>query len=144
MLTVVTSTCLSRQLSLEVLDSIQKVLFPFYDKKSMGILRSLVFKSKFDADCLRFESEAIRSHDEKDVAYHYFGERLALLLDEVQNPRPHGSFEHWLERRSGGRYVMLATLIGVVFAVLLGIAALGLSGYQTWIAYQAWKHPVQI
>jgi len=38
--------------------------------------------------------------------------------------------------------MMLATLIGVVFAVLLGMVSLAVSSYQTWIAYQAWQHPV--
>ena len=118
------------------------MLFPFNDKKSRRLLRSLVAKSDFDADCLRFEADALRSAEEKGVVFEHFGERLGVLLDEVENLRPHGLIEKWLERKSGARYVMLATLIGVILAVLLGIAALALSGYQTWIAYQAWKHPV--
>jgi hypothetical protein len=108
----------------------------------MKILKHLVSTSGFDPDCLRFESEAIRTQDEQNVSFYYFGERLAILLDEVENPRPRGLLEKWLERKSGARYVMLATLAGVVFAVLLGIAALAISGYQTWITYQAWQHPV--
>lgn len=108
----------------------------------MKILKSLVANGGFDADCLRIEFEAIRNLDEQELSFPHLGERLAVLQDEVENPRPSGSVEKWVERRSGARYVMLATLIGVVFAVLLGIAALGLSGYQTWIAYQAWRHPV--
>jgi uncharacterized membrane protein YdfJ with MMPL/SSD domain len=84
----------------------------------------------------------LRTEDEKDLCFQYFGERLALLLDQVENPRPYGFVEKWVERKSGARYVMLATLIGVIFAVLLGLLAIALSSYQTWIAYQAWKHPV--
>jgi len=38
--------------------------------------------------------------------------------------------------------MMMATLVGVLFAVLLGILSLGVSLAQTWIAYQAWKNPV--
>ncbi|EXJ66140.1 uncharacterized protein A1O5_10755 [Cladophialophora psammophila CBS 110553] len=114
-----------RQLALEVLDTIQKVLFPFSDSKSMRILKRLVTKS-----------------DEKGLCFQYFGERLALLLDEVENLRPHGVVERWVDRKSGARYVMLATLIGVIFAILLELTALALSAHQTWIAYQAWKHLV--
>ena len=131
-------------LALEILDSIQHVLFPFEDKRSMRILKRLVARRGFDPDCLRYEFEAFRRDEEKRTAFPYLGERLAILLDEIENPRAHGLFEKWLERWSGARYVMLATLSGVLFAVLLGMAALCLSGYQTWIAYQAWKHPMQL
>jgi hypothetical protein len=44
--------------------------------------------------------------------------------------------EKWFERKSGARYVMMATLIGALFAVLLGMASLGVSSYQAWIVYQ--------
>ncbi|KAB8356700.1 hypothetical protein FH972_024276 [Carpinus fangiana] len=96
----------------------------------------------FDRDCLRFEWTAIRHNTEKDMSYNYWLERLEILRDEVENPRPQGFVELWLERRSAPRYVMLATLIGVVIAVLLGAAALGISAYQTYVAYNAWKYPV--
>ena len=37
---------------------------------------------------------------------------------------------------------MLATLIGVMFAVVLGMAGLAVGGYQAWVSYQQWQHPV--
>lgn len=67
---------------------------------------------------------------------------MAELYEEIENPSPDGLFEKWLERRSGARYVMLATLIGVLFAVLLGILSLVASIFQAYISYQAWKHPL--
>ncbi|KAL3417856.1 hypothetical protein PVAG01_10866 [Phlyctema vagabunda] len=132
---------LPRQLALEALDSIQKVLFPLDDPKSKVLLQSLVSVAAFDPDCLRFESAAIRKLDEKDIPYHYFGARLADLYEELQDPTPRG-IERWFERKSGARYVMMATLIGVIIALILGIASLGVSVYQAWISYQAWKYPV--
>ena len=136
------SGALPRQLALECLDSVQKILFPLTDRKSKTLLLSLTSKSSFDPDCLRFDSASIRNKDEKDIAYHYFGERLAELYDELENPTPRGSLEKWLERRSGARYVMLATLIGVIFAVILGMAGLAVGGYQAWVGYQQWQHPI--
>lgn len=136
------SGALPRQLVLEALDSIQKIVFPYSDKKSQSILTSLVSSSSFDPDCLRWESAVFRNSDERDISYRYFGARLAELYEEVQNPRPHGRVEKWLQRRSGARHVMLATLAGVLIAVLLGVAALAVSIYQAWIGYQAWKHPI--
>jgi len=117
-------------------------MFPHSDPKSRAILRSLVSRSNFDPDCLRFESNSIRNPDEEDIAYHYFGSRLADLYEELQNPTPRGLIEKWLERKSGARYLMLATLVGVVIAVLLGILSLAVSTYQAYITYQAWQHPV--
>jgi len=133
---------LPRQLVLEALDSIQKILFPLSDAKSYSLLQSLTSTDSFDPDCLRFESASIRDAEEKDIQYLYFGSRLADLYEELENPKPRGWAVKWLERKSGARYVMMATLIGVAIAVTLGFAALAVSSYQTYIAYQQWKHPV--
>jgi hypothetical protein len=130
-----------RRLALETLDSLQKILFPS-DPDSQSLLRSLVSNSSFDPDCLRFESAANRSDDEKEIEYHYFGARLADLYEEIENPRPRGLVEKWFERRSGTRYVMMATLVGVITAVILGMAGLAVAIFQAWVSYQQWKHPV--
>jgi hypothetical protein len=98
----------------------------------------------FDQDCLRFESNSIRKDTEKQISYLYFGARLAEIYEELENPSPRGGFEKWLQRRSSARHTMLATLIGVSIAVLLGIAALGVSIYQAYDGYQAWQHPVNL
>ncbi|KIW21418.1 hypothetical protein PV08_01998 [Exophiala spinifera] len=133
---------LPRQLILEVLDSIQKVLFPLADEKSYALLQSLVSSSGFDPDCLRFESTSIRTAEETNISYHYLGARLAELYEESKNPTPHSLFDKWLERKSSARHVMLATLVGVFIAIVLGILSLAVSLYQAYVGYQAWKHPV--
>ena len=136
------SGALPRQLVLEFLDSIQKILFPLTDDKSRKLLLSLTTTASFDPDCLRFESTSLRNADERDITYHYLGTRLLELYEEVENPTPRSWVEKWLERKSGARYVMLATLIGVVIAVVLGMASLAVGGYQAWVGYQQWQHPV--
>lgn len=133
---------LPRQLVLECLDSIQKILFPLSDAKSRSLLQSLTTRFLFDPDCLRFESASIRNPDEKDIKYYYFGARLADLYDELEHPRPRGWLQKCIDRRSGARYIMMATLAGVLFAVILGMAGLAISGYQAWVGYQQWQHPV--
>lgn len=112
------------------------------DRKSRSLLQSLVSTASFDPDCLRFESASIRTSDERDISYFYLGTRLADLYEELENPTPRGWMEKWLERKSGARYALLATLIGVISAVILGMAGLAVGCYQAWIAYQQWKHPV--
>lgn len=133
---------LPRQLVLEVLDSIQKVLFPLQDAESYSLLRSLISKASFDPDCLRFESALIRNGEEKEIQYLYFGARLADLYEEMENPTPRGWAVRWLERKSRARHVMMATVVGVLIAIFLGLASLGVGVYQAWVGYQQWQHPI--
>ena len=63
------------------------------------------------------------------------------LFDEVENPKARGFLETWLEQRSKARHVMMATIAGVIFAVILSILALAVGIFQAWVSYQAWKHP---
>lgn len=130
-----------RQIALEVLDSIHLIIFP-PDTESQAILRSLVRKGSFDPDCLRYESASYRSLEESEIGYPYFGSRLLDLYEEVQHPQPRGLVERWLERRSGGRHVMMATLVGVIIAVVLGFLGLVVGCFQAWVAYMQWKHPI--
>jgi hypothetical protein len=125
---------------LEILDSLH-ILFPITDKKSYAILHSLTTTQDFDPDCLRFEFASLRTDDEKDICYYYFGTRLATLYEELENPTPRG-FEKWFQRKSGARYIMMATLVGVVIAIILAVASLAVSGYQAWLGYQQWQHPI--
>jgi hypothetical protein len=135
------SGVLPRELALEALDSVQQILFPLTDPKSKSLLRSLTASCNFDPDILRYDSSSIRNPYEKVIPYHYFGARLAELYEEMENPTPRG-FEKWFERKSGARYVMMATIAGVIFAIFLGMASLALGAYQAWIGYQQWQHPI--
>ena len=137
-----TSGSLPRQLTLEILDSIQNVLFPLADPQSRILLRSLAKSCSFDPDILNFEFRSVRNPGEENISYAFLASRLSELYNEMQNPQPRGWVGKFVERRSGARYMMIATLVGVVFAVFLGMLSLGVSSYQTWIAYQAWQHPV--
>ncbi|KAH7004847.1 hypothetical protein EDB82DRAFT_471592 [Fusarium venenatum] len=134
---------LPRQLVLEILDSLQGTLFPLSDPKSKKLARSLIKKCSFDPDILKFEVSSVRRIGEESVPYVYLADRLADLYNELQTPRPRSWLQRSMQRKSGARHVMMATLIGVVFAITLGMASLAVSSYQTWIAYQAWKHPVE-
>ncbi|KAI1161583.1 hypothetical protein F5B18DRAFT_429618 [Nemania serpens] len=132
---------LPRQLLLEVLDSTQRILFPLHDAKSRQLLGALVRSHAFDPDSLRFESSALRGLQEESLRYVYFADRLSELYEEVQSPQPRTWLDKQLQRHSSARYMMLTTLVGVLLALLLGVAALTVSAVQTWITYQAWKHP---
>ncbi|MCJ1332111.1 hypothetical protein MMC10_008803 [Thelotrema lepadinum] len=135
---------LRRLVYLEILDSTQKLLFPCNSRKSFALLKHLVHKHGLDASILSFESGSIRARASRETepSYQFLARRIMDLYEELQNPTPRGRFEQWLERRSGARYAMMATMIGVAFAVFLGFLSLGVSVLQAWIAWQTWKHPI--
>jgi hypothetical protein len=136
---------LPRELALETLETLQAILFPLTEPKSKALLLSLTSTTtqNFDTEVLRYDSSTIRNPLQVEaIPYHYFGSRLGDLYEELSNPTPRG-MERWFERKSGARYVMMATIAGVLLAIFLGMASLALGAYQAWIGYQQWQHPVQ-
>ncbi len=131
--------CISRRLALETLHTLQ-LLFPL-EEQSQTLLRGLISKQNFDPDCLRFGTAPYRLAHEREAGLRYWDSRLMDLYDEMENPKPRGLLDTWLEQRSKSRHVMMATIIGVATAVVLGILSLGVSIFQTWISYQQWKSP---
>ena len=99
----------------------------------MSLLRSLTNSpsNSFDLGCLRFELADIHREDKNEVTYYRSGDCLMALHTELENSKFRGLVEEWLERRSGAQYVMLTALVGVLFAVSLSIASLGVTSYQT-------------
>ncbi|KAM7190772.1 hypothetical protein V8F20_009568 [Naviculisporaceae sp. PSN 640] len=132
-----------RHLALEVLSTLT-ILFPppshpqFHQNQSL--LRSLVSKSHFDPDILRFGTTAYQLSSEQHQ-YPIFGHKLMALYTELEDPTPRGILDVWLEKRSKSRHVMLVTLAGVTVAIILGILSLAVSVFQAWISWQEWKHP---
>jgi hypothetical protein len=137
-----TSCLLPRPLALEVLDTIYQVLFPS-NKSTYALLSSLVRKNGFDPDMLQYEWTRYRREDDPEVTYAYFGVRLAELYDELQAPIPRYSWERKLQKYSAQRFMLMATMIGVFIAVVIGILGLGISGFQAYVSWQQWKHPVK-
>ncbi|KAI1414438.1 hypothetical protein F5Y13DRAFT_158548 [Hypoxylon sp. FL1857] len=130
-----------RQLAMETLNTLKYVLFPA-EAESQTILRSLVARDDFDPDNCRVDTSSWLPLEGEPNSYEYWGARLMRLYDELENPTPRGVLESWLERRSGARYVMLVTLVGVLIAILPGIFSLAVSVFQAWISWQQWQHPI--
>jgi hypothetical protein len=133
-------TCmLPRKLILEVLDTLHLVLFT-PNPASYKLLESLVSKHGFDSGLLAYASVPYRTSADPESSYLYFGGRLLALHNEMQSPRPRG----WLQERLGRKrdaYMLMATMIGVFIAVLIGFLSLAVSCFQAWVGYQQWKHP---
>jgi hypothetical protein len=132
--------CLPRELALETLYTLQ-LLFP-PGGNSQAMLRNLVSKHGFDPDSLRFGTAVFESSPyerKRALCFPVWGTRLMDLYDEIENPKPRGRLDVWLERRSKSRHMMLATAVGVFAAVILGLLGLCVSILQAWIAWQDWK-----
>lgn len=142
-----------------MLHSTQKIVFPLWDDASYRLLQDLTSTSSLDKEVLnsgmdsRSSASATVPHlhsatssitraGEEKIEFEYLGPRLLEIYHEMQHPRPRGDWAMWLERRSGSRYVMLATVCGVIFAIFLGMASLAVSSYQAHLAFQTWQHPV--
>ncbi|KAF3920988.1 hypothetical protein ABW20_dc0104582 [Dactylellina cionopaga] len=135
------SGALPRQLALEILDSIQKIIFPLSDPSAVALLQNLVAEKRFDGDCLQFEASAIREPHETNTRYMYFGARLAGIHDELESPTPRGFISRWAKRKGAG-HANIAAIIGVGLALLFGVVSLGLGAFQVWVSWQQWKHPI--
>ncbi|KAH8725962.1 hypothetical protein GQ44DRAFT_726338 [Phaeosphaeriaceae sp. PMI808] len=134
------ASVLPRALILEILDTLHSVIFPS-NPSSYKLVVSLISGEGFDEGLLTHASTPYRKCDDPDANYTIFGSRLIALYSELQSPRPRG----WLQERLGRKrdaYMLMATMIGVIIAVLVGIASSGVSVFQAWVAYQQWKHPV--
>jgi hypothetical protein len=132
---------LPREVILEVLDTIHKVLFP-PDLGSQKLLAYLVVKNGWDKGLLSDMSTSYRDDNDPDISYAYFGDRLEELHRELQTPTPHGWLQRRLKRKSE-TYMLMATMYGVIIAVTLGFLSLVAAVFQAWVAWQQWQHPVK-
>lgn len=78
----------------------------------------------------------------EETSYAYLTDMLMERHREVEDQAPRGWQKRRLEHGSGARHMMMAMMVGVTFAVVLGMASLEMTSYQSWIAYQAWQHHV--
>lgn len=138
---------LPRELALETLYTLQ-ILFP-HDNQTSKLILKLISKEAFDPNVGKHITNGtgdngieLKGEMKEAQKWKYWGSRMLDLYEELQNERPHGTWDVWVDRNSKNRHVMMATIIGVFIAVILGILSLCLAGLQTWISYRAWKKPV--
>lgn len=134
------SSIIPRSIILEVLDTIHCVLFPS-DLGSQEMLAYLVMKEDWDEGLLSDISTPYRRDSDAEMSYAYFGDRLEELYKELMHPTPHGWLQRRLQRKNE-TYMLMATMYGVIIAVMLGFLSLIAAIFQSWVAWQQWKHPV--
>jgi len=109
------------QLLLEVLDSIQYLLFP-NDKRSYKSLEKFISKYDFDPQAEYFQKH-IRALPE-DFEYKYLGNRLATLLKVVDNPPAANGIVAWVERHTSERSALTVAIVGLFLTALIGFLSL--------------------
>jgi hypothetical protein len=109
------------QLLLEVLDSIQYLLFP-NDGRSFKSLEKFTDKYGFDPKATYFERHIRTLPDEFE--YKYLGERLATLLRIVDHPPPANSIVAWFERHTSERNALTVAILGLFLTALLGFLSM--------------------
>ena len=135
---------LPRQMLFEILHTLYKVLFP--PGRESEIFASYSTKKQgFQEDFLRYKISWFKRADDPEVDFSYFGDRLLELHNELEDPSPRNWFERLFEGggKSAERKMLMATTIGVFIAVTIGLFGLVIAGFQAWVGYQQWKHPVK-
>ncbi|KAH7009885.1 hypothetical protein EDB80DRAFT_610480 [Ilyonectria destructans] len=137
-------TCLGRgalppRLLAETLHSMQSILFHWSDRRSGTILQRLIQRKGFDEDCAEPEGYMMFDDSLDDFEYLYWGERLAALYDLVTDRPPRNKFERWIKWQTSESSAFAVALAALAISIVVGVLSLGLSAFQVWIAWRAWK-----
>ncbi|KAH6869268.1 hypothetical protein B0T10DRAFT_418762, partial [Thelonectria olida] len=126
----------------ETLHSLQSILFRNDDDRSMRVLEQLIKRKGFDYTCSVHEGYKMFEDSMEDFTYVYWGERLAVLHDLVLNRPPRTGFQRWIRWQTSESNSFMVAMLALIISIFIGILSLGLSAFQTWITWQAWKHLV--
>lgn len=76
------------------------------------------------------------------MQYQYWGERLVILHDLLAKRPPTNKWEKWLRWQSSDANALGIAILALFISIIVGLISIGLSAVQIWIAYMAWKQPV--
>ena len=113
------------QLLLEVLDSIQYLLFP-NDPRSYKSLEKFINKYDFDPKAMYYEDH-IRALPES-LEYKYLGDRLATLLRIRNDPPAANGIIAWVARHTSERNALILAILGLFLTALFGFLGVYLHG----------------
>jgi len=111
------------QLLLEVLDSIQYLLFP-NDKRSIQSLDNFIDKYDFDPQAKLHEGRVRQLPEEFE--YKYLGDRLVTLLNIVKNPPAANRIVAWFDRHARDRNTLAIAALGLFLTALFGFLSMHL------------------
>ena len=129
------SDLLPQQLLVETLDTFYRILFPLNTdskRKSRKFLDKLICDGQFDSN-----TTSLSYLPSEDVEYHYWGERLRILVELAQHPPPTNRFTKWLERNRTDRNILWVAIAGLFMSALFGLVSCIIGGLQLQAAYLA-------
>ncbi|KAI1074092.1 hypothetical protein F5B20DRAFT_470609 [Whalleya microplaca] len=127
------------QLLAETLHSFQDIIFPTMDRNSALILDRLISRCDFDSEGSQYDGYMLSLPN--DFKYDYWGERIVLLYDLLEQRPPRNRLERWFKWQSTDANALFIALVALLISVIVGIISICLSGVQIWIGWMAWKHP---
>jgi hypothetical protein len=108
------------QLLLEILDSIQYLLFPG-DEKASPSLEKFIEKYGFDPNAIHLDHIRVLAENPK---YEYLGDRLRTLLHLADNPPPENRIVAWFERHTSERNALTVAILGLFLTALFGFLSM--------------------
>lgn len=111
------------QLLLEVLHSVQHVLFP-NDARSTKSLGNFIRRYDFDPKATVYDDDIRTLPDEFE--YKYFGSRLATLSNFVDQPA--NSLASWFVKWIKGGTPVVIAIVGLYLTVLIGTLSMCIHG----------------
>ncbi|KAH7349156.1 hypothetical protein BKA66DRAFT_504406 [Pyrenochaeta sp. MPI-SDFR-AT-0127] len=130
----------------ETLHSLQSILFPSIDQKAHKMMQRLIKEGGFDPECEQYSG--YRHKDlhvgRHELQYEYWGERLAILHRLFIHKPPRNGIERWVRWRSSEANALALAMLALFISIVVGLVSIGLSAVQIWIAWMAWKHPMEV
>ncbi|KAJ1331848.1 hypothetical protein MN608_05311 [Microdochium nivale] len=129
------------QLVLETLASFHLVLFPVVaeEKRSRALLKKLIKDQAFDPDTLWVEYIREIPHN---FTFTIWGNRIRQLHDIVKKRPPRNALSAWFERHASDRNILIAAVIGLLFAGVFGLLSFLVGVAQFVLSWYAWRYPV--
>ncbi|KXJ95173.1 hypothetical protein Micbo1qcDRAFT_171578 [Microdochium bolleyi] len=124
------------RLALETLVSLHRVLFPIItgDKRSQTLLKKLIKEQGFDPDTRWVEFVRELPHD---FTFTIWGDRIRQLHTLVKEKPPGNPVEAWFERHASDRNILIAAVIGLLFAGVFGLLSFLVGVAQLVLSWSA-------
>lgn len=103
-------------------------------------MKKLIKRKGFDPES-QFVEFVRLDHDQPDMVYEYWGERLDNLYKLVKDPPPANALVAWFERHTSERNALTVAIVGLFLAVLFGFLSVVIGILQLVVAWLAWKYP---
>lgn len=123
--------------AIEVLLSLQVVLFPLDEDKSVALLEQAIEspKDKWDTEIKTYDLDSLLQQEKGEINtdFHYLLNRLVYLHDRAAEAPPTSRIGHFFHPWTH-RHMVILTALGIFAAFVVGVVSLGFSIEQFKVA----------